>query len=452
MIFPRYSEYKDTGLEWLARLPSHWEVRRLASLSTKITNGYVGPTRDILIDEGVRYLQSLHVKGNRIKFDVPYFVSHDWSAAHKKSILQAGDVLIVQTGDIGQVAVVTKEFAGCNCHALIIVSPFHASVDGIWLASVLNSHYGLHSLLSIQTGALHPHLNCGDVKDVRIPVPPKFEQSQIAAFLERETAKIDALVAEQQRLIAILKEKRQTTISHAVTKGLNPNATMKPSGVEYLGDVPTDWNVVALKRLIANVESGTSVNAIDEPAGAGQPGVLSTSCVYSGEFNPNENKTVIEDELSRVSCPLKRGSLIVSRMNTPELIGSAGFVNDAPANLFLPDRLWQISFLQTNTRFIHYWTLSAVYRAQIKVACSGASSSMKSLGQDQFGNFAIATPALDEQEMIVRFLDLQTLQLDTLDAEAKRAVNLLKERRSALITAAVTGQIDVRGLVQQEAA
>ena len=166
---------KDSGVEWLGKVPAHWEVRKVNSLSTKITNGYVGPTRDILVDEGVRYLQSLHIKGNRIKFDAPYFVAEAWSHKHKKSILETGDLLIVQTGDIGQAAVVPDEFAGCNCHALIIVSPLRDVVCGEYLGWVFNSDYGKHSLLAIQTGALHPHLNCGNVKDVFVPVPPKLE-------------------------------------------------------------------------------------------------------------------------------------------------------------------------------------------------------------------------------------------------------------------------------------
>jgi type I restriction enzyme S subunit len=114
---------KDSGIEWLREMPQHWKAQKISSLSTKITNGYVGPTRDILVDNGVRYLQSLHIKGNKIIFDATYFVTLEWSNEHQKSILETGDVLIVQTGDIGQVAVVTHEFSGCNCHALIIVAP-----------------------------------------------------------------------------------------------------------------------------------------------------------------------------------------------------------------------------------------------------------------------------------------------------------------------------------------
>lgn len=208
---------KDSGVEWLGDVPAHWEVRSISSISTKITNGYVGPTRDILVDDGVRYLQSLHIKRNKIRFDQPYFVRENWSLDHRKSILEAGDVLIVQTGDIGQVAVVPPEFAGCNCHALIIVSPIRDILSGDWLSTVLNSDYGAHSLLSIQTGALHPHLNCGNVKFLVVPVPPRHEQDSIQNYIEERTKKFDALIDEADAAINLLQERRTALISAAVT-------------------------------------------------------------------------------------------------------------------------------------------------------------------------------------------------------------------------------------------
>lgn len=208
---------KDSGVAWLGEVPEHWEVRSVSSVSTKITNGYVGPTRDILVEEGVRYLQSLHIKGNQIKFDVPYFVTEEWSNQHRKSILETGDVLIVQTGDIGQVTVVTDDFAGCNCHALIIVAPERSIVAGEWVSWVFNSSYGYHTLLSIQTGAMHPHLNCGNVKDVLLPVPPLHEQREITQRIEQEERRVTALVSKTERSIELLKERRSALITAAVT-------------------------------------------------------------------------------------------------------------------------------------------------------------------------------------------------------------------------------------------
>jgi type I restriction enzyme S subunit len=208
---------KDSGVEWLGGVPEHWEVRSVSSVSTKITNGYVGPTRDILVEEGVRYLQSLHIKGNQIKFDIPYFVTEEWSNQHRKSILETGDVLIVQTGDIGQVTVVTDEFAGCNCHALIIVAPERGIIAGEWMSWVFNSSYGYHTLLSIQTGAMHPHLNCGNVKDVLLPVPPLTEQREIMKHIEHEERRVAALSGKTERSIELLKERRSALITAAVT-------------------------------------------------------------------------------------------------------------------------------------------------------------------------------------------------------------------------------------------
>jgi type I restriction enzyme S subunit len=218
---------KDSGIPWLGEVPAHWGIRSISSISTKITNGYVGPTRDVLVDEGVRYLQSLHIKENKIRFDSPYFVRKEWSEDHRKSILEAGDVLIVQTGDIGQSAVVTEEFAGCNCHALIIVAPIRSELDGRWLSWVLNSDYGVHSLLSIQTGALHPHLNCGNVKGVYVPLPPLPEQTQIVERINDVIDQYEALIGNTKSAISLLSERRSALIAAAVTGKIDVRGAME---------------------------------------------------------------------------------------------------------------------------------------------------------------------------------------------------------------------------------
>ena len=211
------AKMKDSGIEWLGEVPEHWDVRRLSTLTTKITNGYVGPTRDILVDSGIRYLQSLHIKENRISFDPPYYVDNEWSVQHSKSILAKEDVLVVQTGDIGQAACISDEFIGCNCHALIILSPKRGTVIGEWISWGLNSDYGFNTLLSIQTGALHPHLNCGNVKDVAIPLPPVDEQNKIIDYLKSEMGKIDGLITKSKIAIELQIEHRSALISAAVT-------------------------------------------------------------------------------------------------------------------------------------------------------------------------------------------------------------------------------------------
>jgi type I restriction enzyme S subunit len=209
---------KDSGVESIGAIPVHWNLSRIAMAATKITNGFVGPTRDILVNEGVRYLQSLHIKNGLIDFERgSYFVTPEWSRAHAKSVLAQGDVLVVQTGDIGQVAVVPEEFAGCNCHALIIIRLKRDFGLGEWLSVALQSDYGQVALTWSQTGALHPHLECGHVKEIRVAFPPPAEQRAILEKLRNELHQLDDLIARVKYVISGFVELRVTLISAAVT-------------------------------------------------------------------------------------------------------------------------------------------------------------------------------------------------------------------------------------------
>lgn len=215
------------------------------------------------------------------------------------------------------------------------------------------------------------------------------------------------------------------------------------SGVEWLGEVPEHWTVHPLKRAIAKIESGTSVNASDYPATPGSYGVLKTSCVYTGQFDWKENKTVDNEDLHRVSCPLKIDTLVVSRMNTPDLVGATGLVTEAPNGIFLPDRLWQVYLERRQSpSFIFYFTKSSEYREQVKIACSGTSSSMQNLGQDDFRSLLFVEPPTSEQTQIARFLDHETARIDALIEEQQRLIALLKEKRQAVISHSVTKGLD----------
>lgn len=216
----------------------------------------------------------------------------------------------------------------------------------------------------------------------------------------------------------------------------------KDSGVEWLGKVPEHWKVVPLKHVIRKIESGTSVNSTDVPAGEGELGVLKTSCVYSGAFEAGENKAVVPEEYDRVACPVTAGTLVVSRMNTPDLVGAAGLVQKSNGALFLPDRLWQVAFTDAEPAYVHYWTLTGGYRAQVQMACAGTSSSMQNLAQDQFRSFVFPKPTPDEQSVIAAFLDHETAKLDELMAEQEKLIALLKEKRQAVISHAVTKGLD----------
>lgn len=227
------------------------------------------------------------------------------------------------------------------------------------------------------------------------------------------------------------------TSQQGLTDKYHPYPEYKDSGVEWYRSIPADWGVERLKFSVRKLESGTSVNAMDTPAGLGQVGVLKTSAVYTGEFRRSENKAVLESDLARVSCPVKNGCLVVSRMNTPDLVGAAGLVTEDAESIYLPDRLWQVHVTDGAAKFIHYWTLTPEYRNQVRLVCTGTSSSMQNLSQEQFLNFLIPALGEDEKNSIAAFLDYETARIDRLIAQQQRLIELLKEKRQALISHAV---------------
>jgi type I restriction enzyme, S subunit len=305
----------------------------------------------------------------------------------------------------------------------------------------------------VQYGAAQEQFNISHAVNFWIPVPPSSEQTEIARFLNGETSKIDALVEEQRRLIELLKEKRQAVISHAVTKGLNPNAPLKPSGIEWLGDVPQHWEVKALKHSITKIEQGWSPQCGSEPATESEWGVLKVGCGNGDRFDPNEQKALPLDVGPLTAYEIKAGDILVSRGNTLELVGSATYISEVRPRLLLCDLLYRFRAKagRAESEFLVLSLRSPNVRFQIERDATGTSASMKKIGQGVLRDFLIALPPLEEQRQIISHIRTQTAALDALTAEAERAIELLQERRTALISAAVTGKIDVRDFVESEA-
>ena len=331
----------------------------------------------------------------------------------------------------------------------------------MFLQNVVVSNITKSQIISFENGSSREGLNFQQVRALALFLPPLPEQRTIAAFLDAQTSKLDTLIAKKRELIEKLKEKRAALITRTVTRGLPPDAAkaagldphpkMKDSGVEWLGEVPEHWEVKRLKHYIQHLNSGASVNSDNMPTEDDSPGILKTSCVYGDVFRPEENKRVVEEEINRVFCPVFGDSLIISRMNTPELVGSCGYVAQDWTNLYLPDRLWITKFASKKIsfpKFFWYRIISRDIKEQISSLATGTSGSMKNLMQESFLSIAVAIPPLPEQRAIAAYLDRETAAIDALVAKVETAIDRLQEYRAALITAAVTGQIDVREAVQ----
>lgn len=214
-----------------------------------------------------------------------------------------------------------------------------------------------------------------------------------------------------------------------------------PSESVWLDQLPSHWQQLRVKHVIERMESGVSVNSDASPATSDEIGVLKTSCVYGDQFSPQENKRVLEDEVERVACHVKADRLIISRMNTPELVGSCGYVGQDFPNLYLPDRLWQTVFSKSREclpRFAWYYLTSRPAKSAISSLAAGTSGSMQNIAQDAFVGIGFPLPPLDEQQTIARFLDAKTAQIDALVVQKRQLIAKLKEKRSALIARTVT--------------
>lgn len=207
---------KDSGIEWIGEVPTEWKILSLSQVTSSMRNGYVGPTKDLFVDEGVRYIQSLHVKDGAIIFsNGEYYVRPEWAQQHPK--IHTDDILIVQTGDIGQVGLVLEEFDNCNCHALIIATPDKTVIKPKYLTYYLRSVVGKELLLFYKTGALLPHLNSGKIKFAAITCPLFDEQSEIITYLDNKCTEVDKLIVAKEQLLRELESYKKSVIYEYVT-------------------------------------------------------------------------------------------------------------------------------------------------------------------------------------------------------------------------------------------
>jgi len=314
------------------------------------------------------------------------------------------------------------------------VRPLH-DIAGAFVKRLFDSMYAKSCFATLANGLTRFGLGQYELDNVLLPFPPSSEQTVIAEFLDRETAKIDDLVAEQRQLIELLKEKRQAVISHAVTKGLNPQAPMKCSGVDWIGDVPEHFVTNKLRFLFLQ----------QKRQGQKDKEVLSVyrdyGVIFKDSRDDNMNKT--PEDLSSYQL-VNRGDLVVNKMKAWQ--GSLG-ISDLEG-ITSPDYVVFSPIHQEYSPFLHLLLRSRSMVTVYRNISNGIRPAQWRLEPDQFLALPVFLPPLDEQKAIASYIAEQTSRFDALTAEAEHAIDLLQERRSALISAAVTGKIDVRGLVQ----
>lgn len=447
MSFPRYPRYKDSEVEWLGEVPEHWQLKKIKHLVRSIEQGWSpqceGFPAEAENEWGV--LKVGCVNGGKFNPLENKLLPPDLKPIPSLAIV-SNDLLISRANTrelVGSAAVAMKDYPNLMlCDKLYRLRLKPDLCCPRFLSYYLGAIPARGQIELGATGASASMVNIGQsiILELGIAASEVSEQIRIAAFLDRETAKIDGLVEEQRRLIELLKEKRQAVISHAVTQGLNPHAPTKSSGIEWLGNVPAQWEVKRLKHISPFMTVGIVVNPSTFVADEGFP------FIYGGDIREGAIDWVNARRIDAASTEenaktrLHAGDLLTVRVGAPGVTAVVPIECDG-GNCASVMLIRQGDF---NSQWLCYAMNTRVVRFQVEVVQYGAA-------QEQFNishavNFWIPTPPRAEQDEMVAFLSAEIAKFDTLSSEAQRAIDLLQERRTALISTAVTGQIDVRHL------
>jgi type I restriction enzyme, S subunit len=439
MTYPRYPDYKDSGVEWLGEVPTHWHITKVRHFYrfVKRQDGEPGVVLSVYRDYGVIEKDSRDDNNNKTPED---------TSAYQH--VRTGDI-VVNKMKAWQGSLGVSDLFG-------ITSPDYAVFEQSHGQNSRFFHYLFRSkmmpgvYLCISNGIRVDQWRLEPDKFLQIPValPPLSEQSAIVTFLDRETAKIDALVAEQERLIELLKEKRQAVISHAVTRGLNPQAPMKDSGIEWLGAVPEHWAVASVGHRY-HVQLGKMLDSA-KIEGTNLRPYLRVFDVQWGAINVDDLPMMDFDESDRLKFSLSPGDMLVNEGGS--YVGRSAIWEGPIEECYYQKALHRVRPLSSDIDSTRFFFYIMQFATQYGVFVAGGNqATIDHLTAESFRRYRFGFPPLPEQTAIVAFLDEQTAKIDTLITEAERAIELLKEHRSALISAAVTGKIDVRGLVAVDA-
>ncbi len=449
MSLPRYPEYKDSGVAWLGEVPGHWDVKRLRFVAelnpSKSEIAELGRDTEVSFlpmdavgDDGSLILDRTRSIGE-VETGYTYFREGDVTIAKITPCFENGKGAVMR-GLVGGIGFGTTELVVARpcknqstseyLHWLFISTPFRKLGEA--------SMYGAGG---------QKRMPDDFVRNFSIAFPPYEEQSTIATFLDRETGKIDALVAEQEKLIALLKEKRQAVISHAVTKGLNPAAPMKDSGIEWLGEVPAHWRVGAIKYFVLEKNGAIKTgpfgsHLVSSDMQSGTFKVYNQRSVIDGDFDSGDNFISEKKFAELAGFETFPGDLLITTRGT---IGRAAILPENAERGILHPCLLR---LQPDNSRIDTTFLKALIQdsdlMKTQLSYLSNATTIEVIYSYTIASVIIPVPPLAEQDAIMQFLADETAKLDALTTEAEKAIELLKERRSALISAAVTGKIDVR--------
>jgi type I restriction enzyme S subunit len=425
--YAAYPAYRPSGIDWLGDIPEHWPLIPLKH-RTKFINGMAFKPDEWSTD-GVPIIRIVNLNGGD---DFNCFEGN----VNERYHVEEGDLLFGWSGNrgtsFGPFLWWRPGLHYLNQHIFKLTD---YRDDKCWFYWALKAVTGYieeeaHGIIGMV------HVTKGRLGAVKMPVPPRDEQQAIARFLDEQTKKIDDLIEAKRDLVALLKEKRQAVITHAVTKGLNPDARLKPSGVDWLGDVPEHWDVKSLKW-DSPVLRGASPRPIDDPIyfdDEGEYAWVRIADVTAAGMYLEQTTQRLSKLGSSLSVKLQPGELFLS------IAGSVGKPCITKIKCCIHDGFVYFPRLSCNRKFLYY-----IFASGEPYKGLGKLGTQLNLNTDTVGSIHIAFPPDDEQEQIVEYLDAEMTKFDGLIEAVDGAIEKLATLRISLISAAVTGKIDVRG-------
>lgn len=439
-----YPTYKDTNVEWLGEIPAHWNLLALkyaAYINAEVLPETTAP------DYELQYVDISNVdsQGNVIEVQPVYFENAPSRARRR---VKDGDTIISTVRTYLKAVAYIK-----NPPENLIVSTGFAVLSPKpkilpeYLRWLVLSEQFISLVVAHSVGVSYPAINPTTLGSLPIWLPPLEEQRAIATILDHEVNQINELIAQKHRLIHLLRERFSSLTSQVVVRGLDPSIPMCDSGIDWLGEIPCHWKLKRFKFLMHKIEQGWSPLSENHPAENDEWAVLKVGCVNGGKFNANENKALPPELEPLTEYEIKTGDLLISRANTRELLGSAAVVKQVRSKLLLCDKLYRVRLdqNQVDADFLVAALSSSSIRYQFERDATGASSSMQNIGQDSIKEAIIVLPGLEEQVQIREFLSGLNDRIGRIVTALEQSISNLSEQRSALISAAVTGKIDVRG-------
>jgi type I restriction enzyme S subunit len=408
-------------------LPSHWHkarVDRVASVNARI--GWKALTAAEYLPDGYAFLATPNIKTRDIDFENVNYISEFRYEESPELKLTEGDVLLAKDGNTLGITNVVRSLprpATVN-GSIAVLRPF--GIDSRFLHYVLASNVVQGIIGAVKDGMGVPHLFQWDIKRLPVPLPPLTEQQQIADFLDAETARVDRIYARQTAVLQKLDERDRAVRDQLVDQL-----------VCEVGEIP-------LRRWITRIEQGVSPQCEGVPRVGDDWGVLKLSAVKGGFFNGSENKRLPDHAKVRPEYEVRRGDLLVTRANTPALVGDAAVVSEQVRRLLLPDLIYRVGLVEgIDAEFVAQAILSSRVRQLIEAVARGSSQSMVKIRGEDIKSWPVPAASLSQQRNIIREITLNFQFTDRLKKAVHRSLTVLAERRQALITAAVTGGIDV---------